>query len=359
MKYEFTTEDIKQAARVARIYSPDFSEEKFESLMELNRRVDESGYLETVQGVRRLEKEKGVSITRILDACEELLKENKQLESQGVELESRLKSLGELIRQAEQKYGQLQAANRKAEEALAETIAHQEKEAKQMRAFQRRAEAEKRRITEEVEDSHRKGNITREEVIAAGQLKAEVEKHGFTLEMALSVAGEFAGYGDASERLAAGLKKEGSLARYSKELEDWGNGRRVALLSEMSRLEEQNKQLEEEGLKLQTDLAQLRADEAVERERRQFYCRFSGLGGVLELLAKWKRVYPLRCNNPAYIITRAFDESAGCARIWTDKLFSNRCPQCGMNTLDFDAEVYEALGIPVGRPIKIALGVES
>ncbi|MFH0768858.1 MAG: hypothetical protein V1932_04755, partial [Chloroflexota bacterium] len=177
MKYEFTAEEIKQAATAARIYSPDFSEEKFTSLMELVRRVDESGYLETVQGVRRLETEKGVNITKILDACQELLEENTQLESQGVDLELRLKSLGELIKQAEQKHSQLQAANRKAEEALAETIAQQEKEAKQLRTFQNRAEAEKRRIAKEVEDSHRKANVTREEVIAARQIKAEVEQH--------------------------------------------------------------------------------------------------------------------------------------------------------------------------------------
>ena len=356
MNHEFTAEEIKQAATAARIYSQDFSEEKFTSLMELARRVDESGYLETVQGVRRLETEKGVIIIKILDACEELLEENEQLESQGADLQLGLKSLGEMIKQAQQKHSQLQAANRKAEEALAATIAQQEKEAKQLRTSQNRAEGAKQRIAKEVEDSHRKANVTREEVIAAGQIKAEVERHGFTLELALSVAKEFAGYGDASERLATGLKKEGSLTRYLKELESWGEKRRAALLSEMSLLEAQKKQLEDGRLQLETVVAQLRADEAAEQELRQFYCRFGGLGMVLEQLAKWEQVYPLRCNNPSYSVAKAFNPATGCARIWTDKQLSNRCPYCGLNTLEFDAEVYEALGISVELPIKITPG---
>ena len=356
MNHEFTAEEIKQAARAARIYSPDLNEEKFESLMELARRAYECDYLETVRGVRRLEMEEDVKITEIFDACQELLEENKQLESRGADLELRLENLGELIKQAEQKYSQLQERARKAEEALAATIAQQEKQARQLETSKKKGEAEKRRIAKEVEDSHRKANVTREEVTAAGQIKVEVEKHGFTLELALSLAREFAGHGGASERLQAGLKKEGSLTRYLKELEAWGEKRRSALLSEMSHLEAQNEQLEDRRLQLQAVVMQLRADEAAENELRWYYRRFGASGCVLEQLAKWSHVYPLRCSNPLYAVAKAFNSSVGCARVWTDKPVSQKCPYCGLQTLNFDVEVYNALGIPVGYPIKINLG---
>ena len=95
--------------------------------------------------------------------------------------------------------------------------------------------------------------------------------------------------------------------------------------------------------------------EAAEQELRRFYRRFGGLRGVLEQLAKWNQVYPLRCKNTVYIVAKAFDPSAGCARVWTDKPVS-RCPYCGQNALDYDVEVYKALGTTVGLPIKINLG---
>ncbi len=356
---EFTPEELKEVIRAARIFNPGFGEEQFESLIELETRLTESGYLETVSGLWKLEKETGVPLSQVLETRERLLRENEELRQKVIARNTELEALEGRLKAVEQKYREVVRAVQDATTRLEELRRARAREEREHAAFQRKAAMERQRIDEELAECRRKVNVNKEEVVAAGQIKAEVEKHGFTLELALSVAGEFAGYGDASERLAAGLKKEGSLTRYSKELEDWGNGRRVALLSEMSRLEAQNRQLEEERLKLQTGLAQLRVDEAVEQELRQFYHRFGGLGGVLELLSKWKRVYPLRCNNPAYIVTRAFNPSAGCARIWTDKLFSNRCPHCGLNTLDFDAEAYEAFGVPVGRPVKISLGVES
>ena len=80
MNHEFTVEEIKDAARTARVHCPGFNEEKFESLMELGRRVAESGYLEAVQGLVRLEEEKGISCTEALDACEQLTKQKTKLE---------------------------------------------------------------------------------------------------------------------------------------------------------------------------------------------------------------------------------------------------------------------------------------
>ena len=74
MDHEFTNEEIKDAARVARVYCPGFIEDEFESLMELERHFTDSGYVEAVLGLIRLEEERGISCAEALDACEELMK---------------------------------------------------------------------------------------------------------------------------------------------------------------------------------------------------------------------------------------------------------------------------------------------
>lgn len=70
MEQQFTANEIRDAAKTARVYCHGFSEDMFESLMELEKRIADSGYLEAIQGLIRLEEEKGISCTEALDACE-------------------------------------------------------------------------------------------------------------------------------------------------------------------------------------------------------------------------------------------------------------------------------------------------
>jgi DNA repair exonuclease SbcCD ATPase subunit len=356
MNHQFSADEIKQAARAARIYCQGFDEQHFESLMELARRVEQSGYLETVQGIHRIETERGITQNRLLDTAGELSGEVETLERQVAEAELRLNKLEELNSQASQKLGQLQEAIQKTEEALAGTTARCEKKARELKAFQNKADKEKRRIDKEVEDAHQRAGVTREEVAAATQIKAEVEKHGFTLELVLGLAGEFAGHSDAAEKLAAGLKQHGSLTVYLKNLKEEAAKIRQELMSEISRLELQNRQLEDSRLNLEAVVSQLKADEAVEQDIRHFHRRFGVLGPFLEKLSEWKGIYPLRCNHPVYAFTKFFNPATGCAHVWTDKPVSNKCPYCGLNTLVYDEEVYKAFNIPVGLPIIINLG---
>jgi hypothetical protein len=65
MDNEFTAEEIRDAARMARVHCPGFSEDDFESLMELERRINDSGYLEAVLGLIRLEEEKGYPVRKV------------------------------------------------------------------------------------------------------------------------------------------------------------------------------------------------------------------------------------------------------------------------------------------------------
>ena len=93
MNSEFTVEEIKDAARMARIHCPGFSEDGFESLMDLEKRITDSGYLEAVQGLIRLEEEKGISCTEALDVCQKLLEQKTKLEQEVPALEQRVESI--------------------------------------------------------------------------------------------------------------------------------------------------------------------------------------------------------------------------------------------------------------------------
>jgi len=355
MDHEFTVEEIREAARVARIYCPGFSDEKFESLMELESRADEPGYLEAVQGLLRLEEEKGVLCTEALDAYEGLLESSTKLGKQVAGLELKLQSLKDQIRHSKEEYGRIKEATGKAERELAGVRGKHGEEEKELNAFKKKAEAEKQRIDKEIEDYHQRANVTREDVATAGQIKAEVESHGFALELVLGLSQEFTGHENAREKLAEGLKKHGALTRYLKELAEWGEGQRAALKSELASLESQRRNLDESRSYLETLLSQLQADVTAEEELRRFYRRYQGVSGLMEHLAGWNQVFFIRCNNPLLALTGAFDRNSGNAHFWTDKP-PVMCPHCGYRQLLFDERLYEALNWPVGVPLKLRLG---
>ena len=48
MDNDFTADEIRDVVRIARVHCLGFSEDDFESLMELERRITDSGYLEAV-----------------------------------------------------------------------------------------------------------------------------------------------------------------------------------------------------------------------------------------------------------------------------------------------------------------------
>ena len=100
MDNEFTADEIRDAVRMARVHCPGFSEDDFESLMELERRITDSGYLEAVLGLIRLEEEKGISCTEALDACEKLIKQKTKLEQEISALKQRSNDLLAQIKKA-------------------------------------------------------------------------------------------------------------------------------------------------------------------------------------------------------------------------------------------------------------------
>ncbi len=75
----------------------------------------------------------------------------------------------------------------------------------------------------------------------------------------------------------------------------------------------------------------------------------------MDSLAGWNQVFFVRCTNPAYVITGAFDAKSGNAHFWTDQTPA-MCPQCGYRILNPDEGIYRALNLPAGVPAKLILG---
>jgi predicted nucleic acid-binding Zn-ribbon protein len=355
MGREFTADEIKETAKTARIYCPGFSGEKFESLMELENQLDNSSHLQAVQALLRLEEEKGVPCTEALDACEELFDRATKLEKEAADFELKLDRLVGQIKQENNTYIKLQESIQKAKEDLAEMKIQRQKEEKGMDAFRDKAESEKRRINKELEDCHLKANITQEEVVIAGQVKTEVENRGFTLEVVLDLSKEFSGRENTREKLAEALNRHGSLTKYIDDLAEQGEKQKKELTVDVANLETRKKSLDQD-CRFHTNLIQqLHVDVDAEDELRRFYHRYQGVSVLMEYLSGWNQVFFMRCNNPAFTITGAFDRNSGNANFWTDKPPA-MCPQCGYRHLLFDERVYQALNCPVGASLKLRLG---
>ncbi|MBI2851963.1 MAG: hypothetical protein HYX84_02500 [Chloroflexi bacterium] len=355
MEQRFTAEEIKDAAKTARVYCPGFSEEMFESLMEIERRIADSGYLEVIQGLLRLEQEKGISCTEALDVCEKLIKRKTELEGLIPNLEKREGSLVAQIKQAVGEYEQVKKDIAKARQELEQIRNEYGAAEKKLEAFNRKAEKEKQRINKEVEACYQQANVTKEEVVTAGKVKAEVESHGFTLELALGLSKEFAGHKNAREKLAKGLKEHGLLNKYLNELDEWGDKEKARIMAEIAGLESQKKGLSNENIRLGNVLSQLQSDVAGEEELRRFHRRYSGHIWLLEKLASWEQVYFVRCGNPVNMAAGVFDRKLGNPHFWTDRL-PVACPHCGYPRVYFDTEIYQHMNWPAEEPLKLVLG---
>jgi DNA repair exonuclease SbcCD ATPase subunit len=362
MGYEFTVDEITEVIRAARIFCPGFSEREYQDLLEMEECFKGSGYLEAVRALARLKEEKGISSTEALDACKQLLEDKEQLEAEVASFGERLEAQQDANRKAEDRCQQLKEAIEQAKAELEAILTERQEEEKELVGFRNKAEREKRRTDKEVEEYQEKAKVTEEDMVTAGQLKAEVESHGLNLELVLGLSQEFAGHENARHELAKVLKEYQTLTNYvaafNKEVEAHEKTLKSdldKLQSEKDRRQTEINSLEQARRQLESILSQLQADVAQEEELRRFYHRYQGTGVLLESLAGWNQIFFLRCNNPLYALTGFFDRSAGGAQVWTDKAGA-KCPHCGLNTLVYDERLYQALNLPIGAPLKLQLG---
>lgn len=345
MSDEFTVNEIKEAVTLARIYSPGYTEEQFRASVELVKRLGESGYLEAVSSIARLEKERQIHLTEALDACNQLLEDKVALEQKIYELTAKLEAIQGELSQAQGRLHQL-------EDAAGQADAECQKGKRELAAFEKKAKREKGRIDRDLEKYRQKANLTQQEIDMARQLRAELHDRSVTLDLVLDLAQEFAGYEGSREELIKGLEEHKSLGEAIEALE-----------SNLSRLqshqaEEQAKvdRLEEKRRQLENTVSKLQADAAHEEELRRFYRRYHGVSSLMDYLAAWNKIYFVHCNNPLFALTGSVSRSAGNAHFWMDKP-PNRCPHCGSgsNLLVYDEGPYQALGIPAGTPVRLQL----
>jgi len=338
MEDRFSPEEISQIVRAARVWAPGFTQEQLQELINSQHHLAHSGFCEAAWGIVRLEQEKGTPCTEALNACEHLLEEKAELEQKVANFRATLEEVEGEIRQAQDKLHQLEEATKRA-------TAEREREERGLAAFKRKATKEKRAIEEELEKCREEADVTKEETATAGQLKAEVAKHGFDLDLALGLAQEFAGYEDIRDKLAEGLERGLTLTKCNEEA-----------AKQNETLQSDRKSLAAQCQQLESSLSQLRADEAFEKELRRFYHRYQGASSVMEYLATWRGIFFVRCGNPTYAATSVLNRATRGARFLTEKPPIRRCPCCDYPLAFYDEEPYQALNLPIGESYKLQLG---
>jgi len=338
---EFTAEELKEAIKAARIFNPSFSEEQFQSVIELQGHVGDSGYLETVSGLRKLEKETGVPLSQALETHGRLLRENEELEQKVAARNAELEVVEGCLRATEEKHQEVVSAMQEVTKRLEELKREQEREERQLTAFKKEAARERERIDKELAEYRQWADVTEVEVATAGQIKQEVTKHGFTLELAVGLAAEFAGYANARERLAEALKKHGKLTSYLAALETdiktvVENRRNVEGI-----LSRQRKEVEEhEAL-----LSQLKGEIAEKGELVGFYHRYAHLRPLIEYLGTSDHLtfhHCLWCGALFWVL-----QPGGVAT----SIY--KCPWCGLALVEPDKNAYIAVAQPPGTPLKL------
>lgn len=362
MSYEFTVDEIKEIVRAARIFCPGFSEEQLQHLVESEERLAESGYLDAVAGLAQLEKEKGICCTEALDAYKELLSDKEHLEAEIASLQEKLTAQQNTNQRAGDRYQEMTKEIGQARAELDAVQKEHRNEQRELVSFRKKAEKEKQCIDKEVNECRDRANVTKEDIVAAGKLKAEVEIRGFDLGLALDLCQEFAGYKNARNDLSRALKEHRTLSKYVTTLSKQGEEQKKALTLKLDELQARRDSwqakvdsLEQTHQQLRGILSQLQADVVHEEELRRFYSRYYGREGLLECLASWDQIFFVRCNHPLPALAGVFDRSAAAAHFWTDKP-ATRCPHCGLTMLISDEKPYHALNWPVGSPLKLQLG---
>jgi hypothetical protein len=354
MGYEFTVEEIQEVIHATRVYSPGFSEEQLQALLLVKGRLRESGYLEAVRGLAQLEKE-GIPTTQALKENKELLRRNTELELKINNSLIKWKSLEENNYKAEVDLNHLNKTIQQAKKELEELRATWTKEDRELTEFYLDAGKEKENLAQEIDDCRQKSRITQAEVAIAGQIKAEIEAHNFSLELVLKLAQEFGSHEKPCEELALGIEKYQTVGGCIQEQQKVQQVELEKFSAEKERSQTDIKILEASRLGLQNILLRFQADVACEEEIRQFHRRYWNVIGLIECLASWDQVLFLKCHNPLSAMGGFFNPEVKNAHFWTDRKVAI-CPHCGFNLFNFDEKPYLALGAPVGEPLKIVLG---
>jgi len=329
---KFTEEEIKEIVRTAQLIAPQFSKEQYQKLAQMQQEMADSEFIEAAWGLHQLQQEYGIPCSEASGKYLQLLKDK-------TELESKVNWLKEQWEIEEERLSQTV----KAVQRVKEERHHEEKE---LKLFKSQVEDEKKRLKEELEQAREEAKVNQEEAAIAGRLKAEVESHGLDLELTLRLFEEFASDEDAARRLAEAVAEYGSQLEAREILREENEAMKIEVekgrkMSDEFKLECQHKQ---------EVLTQLKSDLTEEDRLRHFWRRFQGASQVLEYLARWGQVIPMRCHWFFCGARFLVDQGPGSFRT------KFVCPCCGLGLVYYDDEAFTTLGLSYRAPIKIELG---
>lgn len=340
----FTAEEIKEVLRIAKALAPQFTEEQYNRLMELGSRLVEPDFLESAWGLNRLEEERSITCSQSLDEYKQLLEDKEEADSELSQARSERESEERIL--AAKKIGRQQLEK------------EMENLKRELELFKKKTEEEKRLMAKDLEQARRNHKVNKEEIEAAGDLKAVVESHGLSLKPTLKLLAEYKGDAEVLQRLveAANEYDSATKARTALQAENAALKKENEVKrQETSREEEKLVKLKEGCQETEASLKRWKSDENWEKYLRRLYHRYLGWTGLLEYLSVWNGVYLVRCRLPM----------CG-ARFWVDRLPTNFrakhvCPCCGVGNITenviYDDEAFKALNISHRGPIKVTLGV--
>lgn len=340
MADEFTREELTQVIRGARVFNSSFSEEDLETLTKLEKRLGDSGFLRAVNTLLKLEEKKGMALRDVHEEYEGLVREDQELDKKLAAKRGELSTVESRLQKAK---GESQQAIQERDQAKAEVQQikrEQRAERKNLSDYREWAANQKTEIQKGVEERRREADVSEKDVVNAGQVKAEVTRHGFTLELALGLAQEFAGYSDARERLAEALKRDGTL---SKHLANLDNDIRVRT-EQLHRLEDSVSSLGKERAERRTVLSQLDAEIAHKRDVVDFYYRYVALQSFMEYLG----THTLSFHHCQWCGAKFSINHPG--GTWLSTL---KCPWCGMTLVEPDNEAYAAVSMRPGTGVRL------
>ncbi len=352
MEHEFSPEEIGQLVKAAQIVAPGLTPDEYQALVDSQEKLGASGFCDAVWAVIQLQQQKGFNCAEVLDAVEDLLRDKTKLEADITGLEKKQAQLADKNRQAEETHRQLKDAVTQTKKELAALKSEHQKEAEALNDFKEKARLEMERIDKDLEECRKEAGVTKEQVGVAGNLKAELDKGGFSLELALGLSQEFAGYADARDKLAEGLKKYRTFTAYLAAINQEGDARKKTLQAEINGMEGSRhqaeyvlSQLRGEQTRVDSLLSQLQSQIAEKSEMIGFYHRHWHLQPLIEYLDSQGGItfhHCIICGALFWII-----------RPGRTNLSMYKCPWCGNVLTEFDKTAYSITGQQPGMLVRL------
>jgi chromosome segregation ATPase len=346
MEEKYTIDQINLIVKQAQITAPSFSLEQYQGLMQSQGDFSETGFCEASWSVTQLHQKKNILYEKIVQAIDELLHQKIQLERAVDKLKLEQAQVQEANQQAQSTLQQTMTEIRETQKNCKILKNQQQKAEEGLLAFQQDAEKEKERLHQELESLREQNIVTQTDIDLARNLKAELQKQGVGLELALTLCTEFGKHENPSDKLGENLQKVGSFRKYLNSLSEWGESQKKAYQAQIQ-------SLEGNCHKLETVLAQ---HDAIYRDREtKLFLQNHQINEKSDILSFYQSYRPLRAlidylgKHPT-----GFYFCSWCgARYWIlDSGYTlrnqNICLWCNMVKVEWDVKAYQALNLKPG-----------